>query len=87
MATAASAERGGVQRDTYERVKAVLAANPRKIVAPGPRARLEVIVVGAGTEQSERAHRPQHGDLGRLRQQRVDRRDAEVRRCRRTETT
>ena len=28
MAAAASAERGGVQRDTYERVKAVLAANP-----------------------------------------------------------
>ena len=28
MATAASAERGGVQRDTYERVKAALAANP-----------------------------------------------------------
>ena len=28
MATATSAERGGVQRDTYERVKAVLAANP-----------------------------------------------------------
>ena len=28
MATAESAERGGVQRDTYERVKAVLAASP-----------------------------------------------------------
>jgi hypothetical protein len=28
MATAASAERGGVQRDTYERVKAALAASP-----------------------------------------------------------
>jgi|SoiMethySBSTD1v2_1073268.scaffolds.fasta_scaffold1522409_2 hypothetical protein len=28
MAAATSAERGGVQRDTYERVKAVLAASP-----------------------------------------------------------
>ena len=60
-----------------------LPAHPRNVVAPGHRARLEVIVVGIRAEQPERAHRPQHRDLRRLRKQRIHRRHPDLRRRRR----